>query len=216
MFKLSPIKFSLNVKKTRYTFLNKSNKKGNIQLDLPKLAINGKVIARTVSIKFLEILLDKHLLWNEYTNYIQNKIAKYIGILYRAKQYLYKKSLLALYYFYSHSYISYGNIAWASTNVTNLKKKNNQQKHAIWLANNKGIFSHLWDLLRFDKNLNVYQLNILNFITVVHRFQRETSRGLFLSKFQKLHHKYSKNFGKLNYQVRPIDWGKAKFVETAE
>lgn len=79
MFKLSPIKFSLNVKETRYTFLNKSNKKGNIQLDLPKLAINGKVIARTVSIKFLEILLDKHLLWNEYTNYIQNKIAKYIG-----------------------------------------------------------------------------------------------------------------------------------------
>ena len=148
MFKLSPIKFSLNVKKTRYTFLNKSNKKGNIQLDLPKLAINGKVIARTVSIKFLEILLDKHLLWNEYTNYIQNKIAKYIGILYRAKQYLYKKSLLALYYFYSHSYISYGNIAWEIKNFKNFKKKKKKtiNKNMQYGLQTIKAFSHICEI----------------------------------------------------------------------
>ena len=131
------------------------------------MEINGNVIARTVSVRFLRILLEKHLLWNKYTKYVLNKIVKNIRILNKAKQYLHVNVCS---HYIIHSYMSFMNIALASANVTKLIKINNQQKHAIRLENNKGIFSHLRDLLRLDKTLNAYQLNILNFTTFIHRF----------------------------------------------
>ena len=64
--------------------------------------------------------------------YIQSKIAKNVGLLYKAKSYIDKHSLLSLYHSYIHSsYINYGNIARESTAMTNLIKIYRQQKHAI-------------------------------------------------------------------------------------
>ena len=64
--------------------------------------------------------------------YIQSKIAKNIGLLYKAKSYIDKHSLLSLYHSYIRSsYINYGNIARESTAMTNLKKIYSQEKHAI-------------------------------------------------------------------------------------
>ena len=49
--------------------------------------------------------------WKEHIKYIESKNAKNIGMLYKAKSYIDKHSLLSLYHSYIHSYISYGNIA---------------------------------------------------------------------------------------------------------
>ena len=65
------------------------------------------------------------------TKYLENKIAKNIGLMYRAKPFLHKESLLALHYSYIQTYLNYGDLAWGSTYVTNLKKPRSQQKHAI-------------------------------------------------------------------------------------
>ena len=55
-------KLSLNEGKTKCKFFHKFRQKNNIPLKLPMLAINGSVIERTTSIKFLGILLDEYLL----------------------------------------------------------------------------------------------------------------------------------------------------------
>ena len=75
---------------------------------------------RTESITFFGVLLDENLSWKEHIKYNENKIAKNLGLLYKAKHYLNKRSLLVLYYSFIHTYINYGNIAWRSTNITNL------------------------------------------------------------------------------------------------
>ena len=54
-------KLSLNEGKTKYTFFYKFRQKDNIPLKLSALAIKGKVIEQTTSIKLLGILLDEHL-----------------------------------------------------------------------------------------------------------------------------------------------------------
>ena len=54
--------------------------------------------------------------------YTQNKIAKNISLLFKAKPFLSKQSLLSLYYSYTHSYNNYANVAWGSTYMTNVKK----------------------------------------------------------------------------------------------
>ena len=72
--------------------------------------------------KFLGVLLDKNLCWKRHIKYIESKIAKNIALLYKAKPYIDKHSLLSLNHSHIHSYLNYGNIAWGSTTRINHKK----------------------------------------------------------------------------------------------
>ena len=81
-------KLSLNVTKKRHT------------TKLPRLQINNYNIERTQSVKFLGVLVDENLSWKDQIKYTENKISKNMRILYKARDYLSKKSLLSLYYAY--------------------------------------------------------------------------------------------------------------------
>ena len=95
------------------------------------LAINGKVIQWTTSIKFLGILRDEQLSWKNHISIVENKVAKNIGSLHKAKNVFSKGGLKTLYFSFVHSYLNYGNIVWGSTTRTKLKKLANKQKQAI-------------------------------------------------------------------------------------
>ena len=62
-------------------------------------------------IKFLGALLDEHFSWKEHVRYTENKVAKSIDLLYKAKPFLGKHSLLTLYYSYIHTYQNYANLS---------------------------------------------------------------------------------------------------------
>ena len=104
-------KLALNIRKTKYSFFHKSSQKQNISLPLPELIINNYEIRRTESIKFFGvlldqffgILLDENLSWEQHIKYNENKIAKNLGLLYKAKHYLNKRPLLVLYYSFIHT-----------------------------------------------------------------------------------------------------------------
>ena len=192
-------KLSLNVKKTKYSFFHKPSKNDNISLALPKLCINNNQIQRSESIKFLGVFLDENLTWKDHIKYIENKIEKNIGILYRSKAYLNNKCLLYLYYSYIHSYISYANIAWTSTYFSNLKKVNSQQNHSVRIIYNKMKYGSVRELLVSLKILHVYQINILNNASFMHRINTKTSPTVFLSKFTKPSHIYPTRFSQINY-----------------
>ena len=108
-------KLLLNVSKTKYSYFSKPSKRDDIPLLLPKLNISNSEIERSECLKFLGVLLDENLCWKEHIKYIENKIAKNIGLLYKAKPYIDKHSPLSLHHSYRHSYINYGNITWGST-----------------------------------------------------------------------------------------------------
>ena len=95
-------KLYLNVEKTKYSFFHKASKKDNIHLSLSKFIIKNYEIQRKESIKFLKVLLNQHLTWEKHIKLTENKIAKNIDILYKARPYLDKKSLaLSLILLYS-------------------------------------------------------------------------------------------------------------------
>ena len=61
------------------------------------LAISGKVIERTTSMKFiLAILFDEHLSWENLVSAVENKVSKNIGILYEVKNIFRKGGLKTL------------------------------------------------------------------------------------------------------------------------
>ena len=139
-------KLSLNVGKIKFLLFHKSGKKCSIPSYLPTLKTNNHDIERVNTMKLLGVLLDDNLSWKEHIKYLENKIAKNIGLMCRAKPFLNKESLLALYYSYIHSYLNYANLAWGSTYLTNLKKLRSQQKHAIRIVHNKRKFEHTKEL----------------------------------------------------------------------
>ena len=124
-------KLTLNEGKAKYTFFHKFRQKDNILLKLPMLAINGKVIERTTSIKFLGILLDEHLSWKNHISVVENKVSNNIGILQKAKNIFSKRCLKTLHFSFVHSFIAsyilnYGNIA-----ITRKQNKDRLLKQAI-------------------------------------------------------------------------------------
>ena len=52
---------------------------------LPKLTISNHAIESQDFIKFLGVLLDENLNWKEYIKYTENKIAKNLRLLYKAR-----------------------------------------------------------------------------------------------------------------------------------
>ena len=139
-------KLSLNVKKMKFSIIHKASRRNDLLLVLPKLFINNQVIKRQSSITFLGILLDEKLSWKKHLKLKESKIAKNIGLIYKAKPYLNKDSLLALYFSYIQSYINYANLVWGSTHRTYLRNINSQQKHALNLIHKKNRFYHSTEL----------------------------------------------------------------------
>ena len=87
-------KLSLNIGKRKYFFFHKPSRKDYLLPLLPRLLIKKHKVERVKSIKFLGVLLDENLSWKDPIKYIENKVAKNIGLLYRAKLFLDKTSLL--------------------------------------------------------------------------------------------------------------------------
>ena len=90
-------KLSLNAKKAKYSCFHKPSKKDDISLMLPMLTISNNVIERQEFIKFLGVLLDENLDWKEHIKHAENKIAKNVGLLYKARPFLERNALIALY-----------------------------------------------------------------------------------------------------------------------
>ena len=172
-------KLSLNVEKTKYSLFHKPSRKDDLPLLLPRLLIKKHKVERVKSIQFLGVLLDENLSWKDHITYVENKITKNIGLLYRAKLFLGKNPLLTLYYSHIHTYLNYANLSWGSTNRTNLNKLLSQQKHAVRIINSRTRFDHTNELLKSQKILNIYKLNILSVSVFMYQIRNKTASLTF-------------------------------------
>ena len=181
-------KLSLNAGETKYSLFHKASRKDDISLFLPRLLIKKHKVEGVKSMMFLGVLLDD-LCWKDHITYIENKVTKNIGLLYRAKLFLYKTCFL--------HYLNYANLSWASTNRTNLKKLLSQQKHAVRIINNRTHFDHTSELFKSQKILNIFKLNILNVAVFMHQIRNKTAPLTFSGSFEKICHGYPKFFHNL-------------------
>ena len=101
-----------------------------LPLKLPISKRNNFEIKRTTSMKFLGAMADENLTWNDHIHILENTLSKTIGLLYRSKPYLDKSTMTTLYFSFFHSYLNYGNVAWASTTKSKLKIAS-QQRQAV-------------------------------------------------------------------------------------
>ena len=84
-------KLSLNNRKAKYTLFHEKSSKDDLPLKLPALKIADNNIERKTAMKFLRVMLDENISWEEHIRIVENKLAKNIGLLYRASPLLEEK-----------------------------------------------------------------------------------------------------------------------------
>ena len=139
-------KLSLNIKKTHYMIFWK-RKKDRLNV---KLSIDCELINEVDKTKFFGILIDNKLTWKQHIAYVSGKIARGIGMIIKARQYLNKQGLISLYYSFIYPYLTYCNHIWGTTYKTSLKRLTTLQNKAVriishdrWRASCDPIYKHL-------------------------------------------------------------------------
>ena len=61
--------------------------------NISPLIIDNNVVELVESTKFLGVYIDQHLTWKTHINVISKKIAKSIGLIYKANFYLHQNSI---------------------------------------------------------------------------------------------------------------------------
>ena len=116
---------------------------------------------------------------------LENNLSKNIGLLYRAKPYLDKNTITNLYFSFFHSYLYYGNIAWASTNKSKLRKIASQQRQAVNAIpkNNNQEITNSRKFMEENGILNVYKLNLYEVLNFMFRVHDQTIPKVFKLSF---------------------------------
>ena len=100
--------------------------------------------------------------------------------------------MTTLYFSFFHSYLDYGNIAWASRTKPKLRNIASQQRQAVNAITKNDIQEILNSRKFMEKNgiLNVYKLNLYQVLNFMFRVHNETIPKSFQTKFQYIEHKY--------------------------
>ena len=95
-----------NFKCFEITFHDFSHR-ARIKTDSIKIALGKSRIKQVPFTKFLGVIIDDKLNFDNHISYIKNKISKVLGILIKAKKNLNRRILVNLYYTFVYPYLIY-------------------------------------------------------------------------------------------------------------
>ena len=111
-------KLSLNLKKTKFMIFG--NKKIDLNTNV-ELMIDKVMLERVQENMFLGVIIDHKFSWKAHISHVRSKVARSIGILYKAKNDLNYNSLYMLYNTLILPYLTYCVEVWGNTYQSNLK-----------------------------------------------------------------------------------------------
>jgi hypothetical protein len=152
-------KLVLNPNKTKFIIFTSTHKR--VTSDSIKLYIDGLEIEQVQTQKFLGVIINSQLNWQNHINQVCSKMAKAIGIINKIKCFIDAKTRKNLYCTLVLPYINYGNVVWASTYHSKLNKVFKLQKRMVRIIANVGYLSHTQPLFSKYDILSIFELNKL-------------------------------------------------------
>lgn len=125
---------------------------------------NCQIIERVYQYKYLGVIIDSKLRWENHVNLIKSKLRKMIFIFYQLSQILNEKDLKVIYYAYVQSYLQYGLIAWGGSFQSILEPLNVIQRSIIKAAFKKTQRFPTLELFKESGLLSIRQLYIKNLL----------------------------------------------------
>ena len=133
------------------------NKKIDINIKV-ELKIDKVTLERVYDNMFLGVIIDQNFSWKPHINHVRTKIARSIGILYKAKDILNYNSLYMLYNTLILPYLTYCIEVWGNTYQSNLKPLVTIQKRAIRISHKVGYHDHTNTLFLSSKTMKFLDL----------------------------------------------------------
>ena len=161
---LNANKISLNIDKTHFILFRDKGKKC---MNNYKVYVNSQEISEVNSTKFLGVIINNQLNWKNHLEYICTKIARYIGIILKARHVFLKHTLLSLYYSLIYPYLTYCIQVWGATYQRHLSKLMILQKKIVRIIHGVPPRTHtepFFLVLNVLKVSNLYRYNIALFM----------------------------------------------------
>ena len=175
-------KLSLNIKKTNYILFGNKRLPLNATLSV---SIDGILLQRVVSTKFLGIFVDEKLNWKTHIDHVAVKIAKGLGAIGRVRNIVPNSVLFTLYQAMIYPYLAYCNIIWGSASAVSLNRLVVLQNRAVRLvtranfrSSSNPLFARskllkLCDIMKFQTaqfmfkvKFNLLPLSCMRYVTV--------------------------------------------------
>uniref|UniRef100_A0A1B6MTI7 Reverse transcriptase domain-containing protein n=1 Tax=Graphocephala atropunctata TaxID=36148 RepID=A0A1B6MTI7_9HEMI len=118
----------LNVKKTNYLTFKTQQNQNNTN---PTIKVDNQLITRKLNTKFLGLIIDENLSWNQHIEQLLLKLNSGIYALTKMSFLCNIDTLRMIYFSYLHSYIAFGLCIYGSTRKSNLDNILKIQKKAI-------------------------------------------------------------------------------------
>ena len=177
-------KLLLNLKNTFYG-VQKKSLKNRTERGCDHWQCENDFVTQT---KFLGVILDQHLTFESHMQYTKGKVARGIGILYKAKKYLKESSMKTLYYAFIYPYLTYCITAWGNTFNSVLEPLIVLQKGAIGIVCGAQKFDHTYPLFQLSKTLPLRNLYVYSAQLFLYKYYRQSLPNIF---FWFLHHKWN-------------------------
>ena len=114
---LNPINFHLIQKKTHFMYFKHHSHNTETPI---YIKIDGMLLEKKTNSKFLGVLIDEALTWNDHLHQVTMCISKSIGIISKLKFLLPHATLFLLYNSLVLPYITYCNSVWANCGSTKI------------------------------------------------------------------------------------------------
>ena len=174
-------KLSVNSQKTSYTIFSNNYRK--LPDFLNSITINNTTIKRTSSTKYLGIILDEKLKWDDHIASLQKSLMKISNSLKIIKHYIPEKNKILLFNAYISSKIQYGIELYGRANSSLLNKIQVRQNRSLKILFNKDFLTPtnlLHNEIHVLKVNDQYKLNILKF---VYKHQNNLLPEIFCNQF---------------------------------
>ena len=155
------------------------------------------------SSKFLGITIQENLKWNHHVKEITTKISKYIGILSKVRHKLSASHLKLLYNAMILPYLTYCNIIWGNSALTDLNKLHIIQKKIIRIITNSPYRSHTTPLFYQLKLLKLQDINTIQIAEFMYKIRHHLLPTHFEGYFSQCSdtHSYPTRNAKNNFYV---------------
>ena len=154
-------------KASKFILSNYNPRLSNTIINSFRIRMGDVILEKVKSIKYLGVMLDEKITWNNQIEYLSGKLSRNAGIFSKLRYYLNNKVLLQMYHALFNSHLQYAILCWGSTSMTSLNRIQVLQNRAIRNMMKSPRFFRLdnhYLNLRILKVQDLYKLEVAKFM----------------------------------------------------
>jgi hypothetical protein len=191
---------ALNCKKTNFMLFSFRH------VHVPNvIEFDGYIVLRVLSVRYLGFIIDCNLSWKEHILYVNEKVAKGLGLIRIGCKFLPKKCLLAMYYSFVYPYLIYGLEFWGFVGKSILSSTKVLQNRCIRAICRADFYAHVPPLANNIQVILFDDLPTFCTANLMFRIHARLCCPLLMHLFTTAHdiHRYSTRFSYVNFFVKP-------------